>query len=82
MQDQVDTPRNFPVLGVPEKKGTTLSGMAVGNFFALYVLTDRTPTGGKTRNMKILGHFGLGRQLALEEILGPGRKRKVAISRC
>ena len=33
-----------------EKKVTTLSGMVVRNFFTVYVLTDRTPTGGETRN--------------------------------
>ena len=47
-----------------EQKITTPSGMVVRKFLAVYVLTDRTPTGGKTRNTRILGHFGLGRPLA------------------
>ena len=55
-----------------EKKVTTLFGMVVRNFLTIYVLTDRTPTGRKTRNTRILGHFGLGGPLALREILGPG----------
>ena len=41
------------------KKTTTLSGMVVRNFFTFYVLPDRTPRGGKSRNTGILGHFGL-----------------------
>ena len=55
--------RNFPVLVVPkrEKKGTTLSGMVVRNFLAVYVLADRTLKGGKSRNTGISGHFGPGR---------------------
>ena len=76
--------RNFPVLGVLKRIifFTTLSGMVVRNFLIVYVLTDQTPTGGKTRNTRILGHFRLGRPLALREILGPGQKQKNAISRC
>ena len=56
--------------------------MVVHNFLTIYVLPDRTPTGGKLQNTGILGHFGLGRPLALIEIPGLGRKRKNAISRC
>ena len=74
---------NFPVQGVPKrkKKVTTLSGMVVRNFLTVYVSTDRTPTGGKTQNTRIFGHFGLGRPLVLREIPGPGRKRKIVVSR-
>ena len=64
------------------EKVTTLSGMVVRNFLPVYVLTDRTPTGRERRNTRILGHFGLGRLLALREIPGLGRNRKNAISRC
>ena len=75
---------NFPVLGVPKRKKiiTTLSRMVVCNFLTFYVLTDRTPTGGKTQNTRIWGHFGLGRPLALEQFLGPGRQQKIAIFWC
>ena len=59
---------------IEEKKVTTLSGMVVRNFFTLYVLPDQTPTGGKSQNTGILGHFGLGQPLALGEI--PGGKQK------
>ena len=60
--------------------------MVVCNFFTFYVLANRTPTGGKLRNMGlwilyiicILGHVGLGRPLALKEI--PGGKQKNANS--
>ena len=50
---------NFSVLRVPKQKNkcTTLSGMVVRNFLTLYVLTDRTPTGGKTRKYKDFGPF-------------------------
>ena len=74
----------FPDARGPEtgEKVITLSGMVVRNFLTLYVLTDRTPTDGKTQNTRIFGHFGLGRPLALRETPGPGRKRKIAISRC
>ena len=65
-----------------EKKVSTLFGIVVRNFLTFTVLTDRSPTGGKTRSTRILGHFGLGGPLALREIAGPGRKRKIAISRC
>ena len=40
---------NFPVLGVPKQ-------MVVRKFLTLYVLTDRTPTGGKTRGHKTEKH--------------------------
>ena len=50
--------------------------------FTFYVLAHRTPTGGKSQNKQILGHFGLRRPLALREILGAGRKRKTPIFRC
>ena len=40
------------------------------------------PTRRKSQRTWILGHFGLGRPLALREILGLGRKQKNAISRC
>ena len=63
------------------KKVTTLSRMVVRNFLTCYVLTDRTPTGGKSQNKRILGHFGLGWPLALREIPGLGRHRKITISR-
>ena len=48
-------------------------------FFIFYVLADRTPRGGKSRNTGFLGHCGLGQPLALREI--PGEKRKSTISR-
>ena len=56
------------------KKVATLSGMVVRNLFTFYVLTDRTPRGGKSRNTGVLGHFGLGQPLALREILGGKQK--------
>ena len=54
---------NFPAQGVPKskKKVTTLSGMVVRKFFMLYVLPDlfdRTPMGGNSQNMGILGENG------------------------
>ena len=55
-----------------EKKRATLSRMVVRSFLRVYVLTERTPTGRKTRNKRILGHFGLGQPLALGEIPCPG----------
>ena len=33
--------------------------MIVCNFFTFYVLPDRTPSGGKSQNTGIVGHFGL-----------------------
>ena len=51
--------------------------MVVRNFLTVYVLADQTPTGGKSRNTSIFGHFGLG----LGEIPGLGRKWKIAIFR-
>ena len=59
-----------------KKNVTTVSGMVVRNFFTFYVWADRTPTGGKSQNMGLFSHFGLGRPLAIGEILGPGRNRK------
>ena len=55
--------------------------MVVRNFFTFYVLAERTPTGGKSQNTGISGHFGLGRPLALTEIPGLGRNRKNVTSR-
>ena len=52
-----------------------LLGMVVRNFFTSYVLPDLTPTGGKSQNTGVSGHFGLGRPPALREIPGMGRKR-------
>ena len=52
--------------------------MVFHNFLTFYVLADRTPTRGKSQKTGILGHFGLGRPLALVEI--PGRKHKNANS--
>ena len=40
-----------------EKKVTTLSGMVVSKFLTAYVLTDRTPTGGKTQKNEDFGTF-------------------------
>ena len=68
---------NFPVLGalLGGKYGSPKSfSPKVRNFFTVYVLADRTPTGGKSRNMGVLGRFGLGRPLALVEILGGKQK--------
>ena len=67
---------NFPALGVrkSKRKVTTLSGMFVRNFFTFYVLPEWTPTGGKSQNTDILGHFGLGQPLALEKKTGAGPK--------
>ena len=48
--------------------------MVVCNFLTVYVLAHQTPTGGKSRNAGLLGPFGLGRPLALTEILG-GRQK-------
>ena len=45
--------------------------------FTFYVLADRTPTGGKSQNTGVSGHFGLGRRVALREI--PGGKHKTAL---
>ena len=67
---------NFPVLGalLGGKSGRPKSfSLKVRNFFTFYVLADRTPTGGKSRNTGFLGHFGLGQPLALREI--PGKKQ-------
>ena len=50
------------------------------NLFTVCVLANRTPRGGKSRNIGILGPVGLGQPLALREI--PGRNRKNTISRC
>ena len=47
-------------------------------FFTLCVLAERTPTGGKSQNTGVLGTFGLGQPLALEEV--PGRTKKNANS--
>ena len=44
---------------IEEKKGTTLSGMVVRNFFTFHVLPNRTPRGGKSKTTGILGRFGL-----------------------
>ena len=55
-----------------KKQSYPLSGMVVRNFFTVYVLADRNPRGGKSRNTGILGHFGPGRPLALIEITGAG----------
>ena len=41
--------------------------MVVRNFFAVYVLPDRTPRGGKSQNTGISGRFGPGRPLALRD---------------
>ena len=48
--------------------------MKVRTFLAFYVLASRTPTGGKLRTAGVLGHLGLGRPLALGEILGGKQK--------
>ena len=61
---------NFPALGSRSRK--KISGMVVRNFLTFYILPDRTPTGGKSQNTGILGHFGLGRPLAPGEIRGAG----------
>ena len=37
----------------------------VRNFFTFYVFADGSPTGEKSQNTGVLGHFGLGRPLAL-----------------
>ena len=68
---------NFPGLGalLGGKSGRPKSfPPKVRNFFTFYVLADRTPTGGKLRTTWFLGHFGLGRPLALREILGRTKK--------
>ena len=53
---------HFPGATGPEtvkNKIITASGMVVCNFLTVYVLTDRTPTGGKLRNTRILGRWHL-----------------------
>ena len=50
----------------------------VRNIFTVYVLANWIPTGEKSRNTGVLGHFGLGRPLALREI--PGGKQENANS--
>ena len=71
--------RKFPALGGPKlkKNVTRLSGMVVRNFLIVYVLTDLTPRGGKSRNTGVLGLFGLGRPLETTE----NRKTQTAIWR-
>ena len=48
--------------------------MVVRNLFTFYVLPDQTPTGGKSQNTGILGHFGLRRPLAAWRNPGAGPK--------
>ena len=50
--------------------------MVVPNFFTLYVLSDRIPTGRKSQNTGILGHFGLGRPWRLEKPRAQAENRK------
>ena len=50
--------------------------MVFRNFFTSYVLPDLIPTSGKTRNMGVSGHFGLGRPLALEKSRARAEDRK------
>ena len=53
--------RDFPALRFPKStKNTTLSGIVVRNCFTFYVLPERSPRGGKSRNIGFLGPFGLG----------------------
>ena len=58
----------------PGARGTFGFSPKVRNFFTVYALADRTPTGRKSRNTGVLGHFGLGWPLALGEV--PGGKHK------
>ena len=64
------------------KKLQRCPGWLSATFFQFTFRPTGPPLAGKTRNTRILGHFGLGRLLALRAIPGPGRKRKVAGSRC
>ena len=57
---------NFPVQGAlwGGKSGRPKSfSPRVRNFFTLHILADRTPTGGKSQNTGVSGHFGLGRHI-------------------
>ena len=64
------------MLEVPKSKKKNHHAIRDGCPQPFYVLrlADRTPTGGKSQNTGVLGHFGLGRPLALREI--PGGKQK------
>ena len=64
---------NYPVLGALFW-GEKPDAAKMRNFFTFYALADRTPTGEKSRNTGLLGHFGLGRPLALGEILSGKQK--------
>ena len=50
--------------------------MVVHNFLTVYVLTDRTPTGRKTRNTRISGDFWARTALGTYRNPGPGPKTK------
>ena len=67
---------NFPVPGVllgGETGRPKFFSPKGRKFSTVCVLANQTPTGRKSRNAGISGHFGLGRPLALRKILGPGR---------
>ena len=67
--------RNFPVPGVPKLKKKSHHAVREGCpqlFLPLYVLADRTPTGGNSRNTGPSGHSGPGQPLALRAIPGAG----------
>ena len=51
----------FPALGVPnsKKKLPRYPGWLSTSFLHFYLLPDRTPMGGKSRNTEFLGPFGL-----------------------
>ena len=72
---------NFPVLGalLGKKSGGPKSfSSKFRNFFTFCVLADLTATGGESQSTGVLGHFGLGRPLALGEIPGGNRETRPA----
>ena len=81
--------RNFPVLGAlwggnpaaqkvsPRNSATFLRfSSKFRDFFIFYILADRTPTGGESRNTGFLVRFGLGQPLVLGEIPGGQQEKR------
>ena len=65
---------DFPELGaLLGKKYVYPKGFSpnLRNFFIFCVFTERTPTGGKSRNAGLLGSFGLGQPLGTWRNYGP-----------
>ena len=78
---QKEKKRDFPALEVPRSKNkvTTLSRVVVRNFFTLSVLPDRTPRGGKSQNMGILGPFALWHLEKSQAQAENGKKRNFLV---